>query len=95
MRRRYSDFVWLRAHLKKKMEESPKGRKKGGTIPNLPGDNISSLFGAGRFDDAFIEERRVGLEQFMNSVANHVICRFEPALHLFVSQPDDEFKTKE
>merc|ERR1711974_46829 len=45
VRRRYSDFVWLRNHLKKKMEESPKGKKKGGTIPNLPGDSFGSLFG--------------------------------------------------
>jgi len=93
VRRRYSDFVWLRNHLKRKMEESPKGRKKGGTIPALPGDTFSSLFGPSRFDPAFIEERRLGLEAFVNSVANHVICRFEPALHAFLQDPsDDRFK---
>ena len=66
------------------MEESPKGRKKGGTIPPLPGNTFSSLLGSGRFDEQFIEERRQGLEQFLNSVANHVICRFEASLHAFL-----------
>lgn len=93
VRRRYSDFVWLRNHLKKKMEESPKGKKKGGTIPNLPGDSFVSLFGPGRFEDDFIEERRKGLEIFINSVSNHVICRFEEALHTFLQDPsEDRFK---
>ncbi|KAL6067874.1 Sorting nexin-30 [Balamuthia mandrillaris] len=92
VRRRYSDFVWLRNYLRRKMEESPKGRKKGGTIPPLPGNNLSSLFGAGRFEPAFIEERRVGLEAFLNSVANHVICRFEPGLHAFLQDQEAELE---
>jgi len=89
VRRRYSDFVWLRNHLIQRMEESPKGRKKGGTIPPLPGNTFSSLLGGGRFDEAFIEERRQGLEHFLNSVANHVICRFEASLHAFLQDQHD------
>jgi len=90
VRRRYSDFVWLRNHLIQRMEESPKGRKKGGTIPQLPGNNFSSFLGmSGRFEPEFIEERRQGLESFLNSVANHVICRFEAALHAFLQDQND------
>eukprot|EP01088_Endostelium_zonatum_P005392 TRINITY_DN17001_c0_g1_i1.p1 TRINITY_DN17001_c0_g1~~TRINITY_DN17001_c0_g1_i1.p1 ORF type:complete len:154 (-),score=41.04 TRINITY_DN17001_c0_g1_i1:49-510(-) len=92
VRRRYSDFVWLRAKLKDAMEKSKKGKNKGGTIPNLPGNTFSSLLGGGRFDAAFIEERRSSLERFINSVSNHVICRFDSGLHSFLQDTDEDFE---
>eukprot|EP01119_Soliformovum_irregulare_P017035 TRINITY_DN5016_c0_g3_i2.p1 TRINITY_DN5016_c0_g3~~TRINITY_DN5016_c0_g3_i2.p1 ORF type:complete len:157 (-),score=23.66 TRINITY_DN5016_c0_g3_i2:23-493(-) len=84
VRRRYKEFVWLRNHLKDKLNE--KGKRL--TLANLPGNNMSSLLGSGRFDDAFIEERRVGLEQFLNSVVNHPFSRFEKALQDFLQEQD-------
>jgi sorting nexin-3/12 len=84
VRRRYSDFVWLRNHLKEKLDE--KGKRL--TIPELPGNTFGSLFGSGRFDPAFIEERRKGLETFLNSVVNHPWARFEEGLHKFLEEQD-------
>jgi sorting nexin-3/12 len=43
VRRRYKEFVWLRNHLKEKLEE--KGKRL--TLANLPGNTISSLLGPG------------------------------------------------
>uniref|UniRef100_A0A6B2LQ70 PX domain-containing protein n=1 Tax=Arcella intermedia TaxID=1963864 RepID=A0A6B2LQ70_9EUKA len=84
VKRRYSDFVWLRNYLTMRMEE--KGKKL--SIPELPGDSWSSWFGPGRFEKEFIEERRVGLDQFMKSVANHPWARFEEGLHKFLEKQD-------
>lgn len=43
VRRRYNDFVWLRAHIKEKMDE----RGKRLTIAELPGNTFLSMFGTG------------------------------------------------
>ncbi|KYQ90748.1 hypothetical protein DLAC_09385 [Tieghemostelium lacteum] len=90
VRRRYKEFVTLREHLKQKLAEKPKAIKFGELYP-LPGNNLSSLFGQGRFEADFIEERRKGLEQFLNSVANHNYFRFVPFLHRFLQEKDATF----
>ncbi|KAF2072818.1 hypothetical protein CYY_005861 [Polysphondylium violaceum] len=90
VRRRYKEFVVLREHLKHKLSEKPKAIKFGELAP-LPGNNLSSLFGQGRFEAEFIEERRKGLEQFLNSVANHNFFRFVPFLHRFLQEKDVNF----
>lgn len=46
VRRRYNDFVWLRAHIKEKMDE----RGKRLTIAELPGNSWLSMFGTGTCD---------------------------------------------
>lgn len=91
--------MWLRNHLKEKLNE----RGKRLTLANLPGNTITSFLGPGihvslllssdrlvkgRFDDAFIEERRKGLEEFLNSVVNHPFSRFEKALQDFLQDQD-------
>ncbi|KAB0388885.1 hypothetical protein E2I00_007780, partial [Balaenoptera physalus] len=38
----------------------------------------------GIFDDSFIEERKQGLEQFMNKVAGHPLAQNECCLHMFL-----------
>jgi len=81
VRRRYKDFVWLRNHLKDKLNE----RGKRLTLANLPGNTMTSFLGSGRFDSQFVEERRKGLEEFLNSVVNHPFSRFEKALQDFLS----------
>eukprot|EP01132_Coremiostelium_polycephalum_P001166 gene1166-1476_t len=87
VRRRYKEFVSLREHLKQKLAEKPKASKFGELYP-LPGNTVQSLFGQGRFEADFIEERRKGLEQFLNSVANHNYFRFVPFLHRFLQEKD-------
>jgi len=64
VRRRYKEFVWLRDHLKQKLAEKPKAIKFGELAP-LPGDTISSIFGKGRFEPEFVEDRRKKLEAFL------------------------------
>eukprot|EP01133_Synstelium_polycarpum_P008933 gene8933-10472_t len=90
VRRRYKEFVNLREHLKGKLAEKPKAIKFGELFP-LPGNNLSSLFGQGRFETEFIEERRKGLEQFLNSVANHNFFRFVTYLHRFLQEKEANF----
>jgi len=86
VRRRYKEFVWLRNHLKEKLNE----RGKRLTLANLPGNTFGSFVGAGRYDAQFVEERRKGLEEFINSVVNHPFSRFEKALQDFLQ--DQNFK---
>jgi len=40
VRRRYNDFVWLRSHIKSQLDT----RGKSITMPELPGNTISSFF---------------------------------------------------
>ncbi|KAL1765281.1 sorting nexin-3, partial [Sigmodon hispidus] len=63
VRRRYSDFEWLRSELER---ESKVVRFCG-----------SFLSGEMIFDDNFIEERKQGLEQFINKVAGHPLTQNE------------------
>jgi len=84
VRRRYKEFVWLRNHLKDRLNE--KGKRL--TLAELPGNTFSSFLGSGRFDAEFIEQRRKGLEEFINSVVNHPFSRFEPALQNFLADQD-------
>jgi len=62
---RYSDFEFLRDELERENTRVH--------IPSLPGKRLT-----GNFDPVFIEERRKGLERFINSYAkanpNAVIC---------------------
>lgn len=43
---------------------------------------------SGRYDAQFVEERRKGLEAFLNSVVNHPWARFEEGLHKFLEDQD-------
>jgi len=88
VRRRYKEFVVLRNVLKDKLNE----RGKRLTLANLPGNTFSSFLGSGRFDDEFVEQRRKGLEEFMNSVVNHPFSRFEKALQDFLQDQNAKFE---
>jgi len=64
-RRRYSDFVWLREEVENSVAivippMPPKAYFK--QLPFLNSDD-------GIFDEEFIEDRRVGLEEFINKLA--------------------------
>jgi hypothetical protein len=83
VKRRYKDFAWLKGVLNEKLDKE----KEGGTIAPLPGDTVASFLGFGRFEPSFIEERRKGLQEFLNSVTNHIVTRFESRLQKFLTDP--------
>ncbi|KAI9305589.1 sorting nexin-3 [Cunninghamella echinulata] len=74
VRRRYSDFEWLKATLEK---ENPKV-----TIPPLPGKVFTN-----RFDDNVIGQRRLGLEIFLQTVAGHPLNQKSSILIRFIQDP--------
>jgi len=88
VRRRYKEFVWLRNHLKEKLNE----RGKRLTLAQLPGNTVGSFIGTGRYDAEFIEARRRGLEEFLNSIVNHPFSRFEKALQDFLQDQHAKFE---
>lgn len=62
VRRRYSDFEWLKDTLERECTRV--------NIPPLPGKIFTN-----RFDDIVIEQRRAGLERFMQVVAGHPLIQ--------------------
>ncbi|KAI1895740.1 hypothetical protein AGOR_G00109600 [Albula goreensis] len=77
--RRYSDFEWLRSELERESKV---------VVPPLPGKALFRQLpfrgDDGIFEDGFIEERRQGLEQFINKVAGHPLAQNERCLHMFL-----------
>jgi len=82
VRRRYSDFEWLRNELERDSKI---------VVPPLPGKALKRQLpfrsDDGIFDDEFIEDRRKGLEQFVNKVAGHPLAQNEKGLHMFLQEP--------
>lgn len=82
VRRRYSDFEWLRNELERDSKIM---------VPPLPGKAWKRLMpfrgDDGIYEDDFIEERRKGLESFVNKVAGHPLAQNERCLHIFLQDP--------
>ncbi|XP_075678534.1 sorting nexin 3 [Dermatophagoides pteronyssinus] len=82
VRRRYSDFEWLRSELERDSKIM---------VPPLPGKawkrQLPFRQDDGIFDDEFIEDRKKGLEQFINKVAGHPLAQNERCLHMFLQDP--------
>ncbi|XP_064627407.1 sorting nexin-12-like [Lineus longissimus] len=82
VRRRFSEFKWLRNEL---------DRDSKIVVPQLPSEalkrQISLWSDDSMFDDDFIEQRRKGLEQFVNRVAGHPLAQNEKCLHIFLQEP--------
>lgn len=82
VRRRYSDFEWLRNELERDSKIM---------VPPLPGKAWKRLMpfrgDDGIYEDEFIEERRKGLESFINKVAGHPLAQNERCLHIFLQDP--------
>lgn len=82
VRRRYSDFEWLRTELERDSKI---------VVPPLPGKALKKMLpfrgDDGIFEDEFIEERRQGLEAFINRVAGHPLAQNERCLHMFLQEP--------
>ncbi|XP_014668584.1 PREDICTED: sorting nexin-10-like [Priapulus caudatus] len=75
VRRRYSEFIWLR----KKLRSHHRNRKP----PELPPKRLCSS----RFDKDFIERRRRLLEEWLNKVVKVMIYVSDSTLHLFLQTP--------
>ncbi|XP_072019300.1 sorting nexin-12-like [Amphiura filiformis] len=82
VRRRYSDFEWLRNELERDSKI---------VVPPLPGKawkrQMPFRGDDGIFEDDFIEERRAGLEAFVNRIAGHPLAQNERCLHMFLQEP--------
>jgi len=82
VRRRYSDFEWVRSELERDSKI---------VVPALPGKALKKMLpfrgDDGIFEDEFIEERRQGLEGFINRVAGHPLAQNERCLHMFLQEP--------
>lgn len=82
VRRRYSDFEWLRNELERDSKI---------VVPPLPGKawerQLPFRGDDGIFESEFIEERRHGLESFINRVAGHPLAQNERSLHMFLQEP--------
>ncbi|XP_063751042.1 sorting nexin-12 isoform X2 [Eleginops maclovinus] len=79
VRRRYSDFEWLKNELERDSKI---------VVPSLPGKALKRQLpfrgDEGLFEESFIEERRSGLEQFINRIAGHPLAQNERCLHMFL-----------
>ena len=82
--RRYSDFEWLHKELERADTKI--------AVPSLPDKawqrQLPFRKDNGLFQDDFIEERRKGLEIFINKIAAHPLAQNERALHVFLLEPE-------
>ncbi|NXJ83628.1 SNX3 protein, partial [Trogon melanurus] len=79
VRRRYSDFEWLRNELEResKIVVTPlPGKARLRQLPFRGDDGI--------FDDSFIEERKQALERYINKAAGHPLAQNTRRLHIFL-----------
>uniref|UniRef100_H2ZNJ0 Sorting nexin-3 n=1 Tax=Ciona savignyi TaxID=51511 RepID=H2ZNJ0_CIOSA len=83
VRRRYSDFEWLVTQLERESKI---------VVPALPGKALKKQLpfrnDDGLFTESFIEERRKGLEIFINKVSGHPLAQNERCLHMFLQEQD-------
>merc|ERR1712037_1040746 len=83
VRRRYSDFEWLRNELERDSKI---------VVPPLPSQAIKRQMpfrsDDGIYEESFIEERRAGLESFVNKIAGHPLAQNERCLHMFIQEPN-------
>ncbi|CAJ1079949.1 sorting nexin-11 [Xyrichtys novacula] len=71
VRRRYSEFAWLRKKLQKNAGLVP--------VPELPGKSFFSFS-----NEDFLEGRRKGLQVFLDKVVHMTVCLSDSQLHLFL-----------
>ena len=74
VRRRYSDFVWLRAFLEKHNDVFSRV-----TTPKLPPKKL-----VGRNNPDFIQSRMRGLQKFLRKVIEYNVFLSDKSLHLFL-----------
>nr|ACO10469.1 Sorting nexin-12 [Caligus rogercresseyi] len=81
VRRRYSDFEWLRNELERDSKI---------VVPSLPSKAIKRQLpfrsDDGIYEEGFIENRRALLEAFINKIAGHPLAQNERCLHMFLQE---------
>jgi len=79
--RRFSDFLWLYDALS--------ANNPGVVVPPVPEKNPF-----GRFQDTFIEQRRLGLQQCITKIANHPVLQKDPDLKFFLESDNFSLEIK-
>ncbi|KAE8283904.1 Sorting nexin-11 [Larimichthys crocea] len=74
VRRRYSEFAWLKKKLQKNAGLVP--------VPDLPAKSFFSFS-----NEDFLEGRRKGLQTFLDKVVHMTVCLSDSQLHLFLQTP--------
>ena len=83
VRRRFSDFEWLRMILAR--------YNPGHLIPPLPGKKVSGR----RFEDSFIQKRMASLQKFMDTLSqNEYVKASEPFVAFLNMQDRNQFEAK-
>ena len=78
----------LKRQLEIRFNEKRSEMMKFGTIPELPGDTLGSLFGRGRFNPSFVQDRCQKLDQWLKSICSHNMLRFEKIFIRFLQEDD-------
>ncbi|EJD47925.1 Vps5-domain-containing protein [Auricularia subglabra TFB-10046 SS5] len=79
--RRYSDFLWL--------YETLSLNNPGVIVPPVPEKHPF-----GRFEDTFVEQRRIGLNKCIQKIANHPLLGEDPDLKLFLESDNFALEVK-
>ena len=81
VRRRYRDFEWLESELERDSKI---------VVPSLPSIAIRKQLpfrsDDGKFEEGFIEDRRSGLEAFINKIASQPLARNKKCLLMFLQE---------
>ncbi|PHZ16749.1 uncharacterized protein RHIMIDRAFT_65625 [Rhizopus microsporus ATCC 52813] len=80
VRRRFRDFVWLHNALSAEFPTC--------IIPPLPEKHRLKFIKGDRFDPQFIEQRRLGLQWFMDRIARHPYLQASQYTRLFLESTD-------
>ncbi|CAI8045341.1 Sorting nexin-12 [Geodia barretti] len=81
VRRRYSDFEWPKERLER---DSRCGFLR--YLAKLSKDSFR-LWRRRIFDEEFIDDRKKGLEEFVNKISGHPLAQNERCLHMFLQEP--------
>eukprot|EP00090_Calanus_glacialis_P035930 TRINITY_DN61277_c0_g1_i1.p1 TRINITY_DN61277_c0_g1~~TRINITY_DN61277_c0_g1_i1.p1 ORF type:complete len:162 (+),score=32.20 TRINITY_DN61277_c0_g1_i1:129-614(+) len=84
VRRRYSDFKWLRDEVSRTVQIMMPALPGKAFVKQLPFINNDD----GIFEVEFVDERRRGLEEFINKVAGHPLVQGERCLHMFLTEAE-------
>ncbi|CAO3653546.1 unnamed protein product [Cunninghamella echinulata] len=80
VRRRFQDFVWLYNALSLEYPAC--------VIPFLPEKYRLKYIKGDRFDNEFIEKRRLGLQLFLNRIARHPFLQLSQSTRIFLESRD-------
>eukprot|EP01090_Pellita_catalonica_P002091 TRINITY_DN11754_c0_g1_i1.p1 TRINITY_DN11754_c0_g1~~TRINITY_DN11754_c0_g1_i1.p1 ORF type:complete len:183 (-),score=17.81 TRINITY_DN11754_c0_g1_i1:22-570(-) len=70
--RKYADFVWFRGQLENFLYQLDSDNPKESVtlLPALPGETWKTWFGFGKTESSHVENRRIGLNTFMQTISD-------------------------